>query len=171
MAMVGDRKVLSAKHIPCPKEKSGCPDTSKDYYTDELYKCELSQLFYYFKYTISIAERQESYCNLNYTIADISRAHSWYFLIILAFCIFVNNTKYSLAPLLALNSKTMVYSYPNLNTHTHTMYQFISVYLYSNIYIPYVSKWATYPLCCGIISKHIYRLVLPKMAPFCMEVT
>ena len=25
--------------------------------------------------------------------------------------------------------------------------------------------------CCGIISKHVYRLELPKMAPFCMKIT
>ena len=25
--------------------------------------------------------------------------------------------------------------------------------------------------CCGMISKHMYPLVLPLMAPFCMEIT
>ena len=27
------------------------------------------------------------------------------------------------------------------------------------------------PSCCGIISKHVYPLELPKMAPFCMKIT
>ena len=27
------------------------------------------------------------------------------------------------------------------------------------------------PSCCGIISKHVYPLELPKMAQFCMKIT
>ena len=27
------------------------------------------------------------------------------------------------------------------------------------------------PSCCGLISKHVYPLELPKMTPFCMKIT
>ena len=49
------------------------------------------------------------------------------------------------------------------------MYQ---IDIYITIYCTSLIKYmGNLPSCCGIISKHVYPLELPKMAPFCMKIT
>ena len=51
------------------------------------------------------------------------------------------------------------------------MYQ-IDIYHFILIYCTSLIKYmGNLPSCFGIISNHVYPFELPKMAPFCMNIT
>ena len=61
-----------------------------------------------------------------------------------------------------------MYSHPTLNTYKYN----VSMDIYIAIYCTSLCKnMGNLPSLCGRISKHIYPLELPKMAPFCMKIT
>ena len=72
---------------------------------------------------------------------------------------------------LAFTFKTMVYSYPTLNTFTYYMYQLIILYVLYTTHISIQIYGQPTLLWHKLMSKHMYPLQLPKIEPFCMKIT